>query len=107
MTTPAREELFNGVFNPETGEVDMVPLTDVEYADWEARQLVMRVPPLPVDPLVPASVAVDTAVAAAMATVTITSPNLTQAQKDSIESQVQTKVQDVITQHLEATAPPA
>jgi hypothetical protein len=59
-------------------------------------------PPPPPDPFVPASVAVETAVAAAMATVAITSPNLTDAQKQTIQTQVTTQVQAVIDQHLGA-----
>ena len=90
-----------------TGEVIERPHTEEELSVLPALNLSTEgVTPLS-DPLIPASVAVGTAVAAAMATVTITSPNLTQTQKDSIETQVQTKVQAVIDQHLEATAPPA
>jgi hypothetical protein len=61
-------------------------------------------PPAPPDPPVPASVAAATAVAAAMATVAITSPDLTDAQKTSIQTQVQAEVDAVIQQHLDGTA---
>jgi hypothetical protein len=107
---PVPDEITPGTFaevvtvlGSETDVVLIVP----DDADQVAIQSVIAAhkpapvtpPPAP-DPLVPASVAVSTAVAAAMATVAITSPNLTQAQKDSIQSQVQAKVQSVITTHF-------
>jgi hypothetical protein len=56
----------------------------------------IAIPAAAADPLVSASVAVQTAVAAAMATVAITSPTLTKAQKASIEDQVTAQVQQVV-----------
>lgn len=57
-------------------------------------------PPQTADSLVPASVAVETAVAAAMATVAITSPTLSEAQKVNIQAEVTAKVQQVIDERL-------
>jgi hypothetical protein len=82
------------------------PMNAAELADRDRLMAAPRPSSLATDPLVPASVAVGTAVAAAMATVAITSPTLTQAQKDSIHSQVTAQVQAVIDEHLNAAPTP-
>lgn len=50
----------------------------------------------PSDPPVPASVSVEIGVAAVMATVAITSPTLTNAQKAQIQTTVRAKIQQVL-----------
>lgn len=89
------------VYEPDEKGVEQLvyrAMNDTEYAAWGL--CVAQVQQPQPDQPVPASVAAACAVEAAMATVAITSPNLSEAQKSSIQSAVQAQVDVVIQEHL-------